>query len=153
MQLAKAGAAAHAVPSERVRAIKLRFAVAQDVQQMMTDIIEARSCHANAVRSNRLTQRGVNLSGNTLPQHSNNRDDVDFGRSSENHLVSISSQSVTDSSSTSSNSVSVISISSTSGIISEEMSTDRIAANLNRHSANFSSFAPVPDEPISSLYD
>ncbi len=44
-RLATAGAAAHSLPQSRVRAVKLRAAVAEDVQRLMVDIIAARGVH------------------------------------------------------------------------------------------------------------
>ena len=62
--LASAGAAAHALPADQVRKVKLRMAVAQDVQKLMVDIVAARSTHANTVRSKNANP--VHL-GNTAP--------------------------------------------------------------------------------------
>ena len=40
----------HALPEDRVRDVKLSFAVASDVQRLMVDIIAARGPHANKMR-------------------------------------------------------------------------------------------------------
>ena len=53
--LATTGAAAHALPPHVVRRVMLRFAVAEDVQRLMVDVVTARSSHARLAR--------------TMPQH------------------------------------------------------------------------------------
>ena len=49
--LATTGAAAHALPPHVVRRTMLQFAVTEDVQRLMVDIVTARSSHARFART------------------------------------------------------------------------------------------------------